>query len=89
MIELLLEYGANIDVQDMRGWTPLHKAADNKTRKLSLLNHGADPQAQTNNGKTPIQLANEPYWLKSEKEEAQNIRISPSSQCSPAKECGI
>ncbi|PWA88460.1 ARF GTPase-activating protein [Artemisia annua] len=59
MIELLLQYGANINVFSSRGQTPLHhcilrgKAACAKL----LLTRGADPQAANGAGKTAMELA--------------------------------
>ncbi|KAI7727280.1 hypothetical protein M8C21_026941 [Ambrosia artemisiifolia] len=59
MIELLLQYGANINVTSSRGHTPLHhcilrgKAACAKL----LLSRGADPQAVTGAGKTTMEVA--------------------------------
>jgi len=75
-VELLLEYGANVDVRDKKGWTPLHEAAYHLNLEVVvvLLNHGADPRAQTNKGETPIQLANAPFRWASE-DQAQVIRL--------------
>ena len=76
-VELLLEYGANSDVRDKKGWSLLHAAAFNVNLQVVvvLLNHGADPHAQTNDGKTPIQLANNPHWLRSKEDQPQIIRL--------------
>ncbi|KAL6551304.1 ADP-ribosylation factor GTPase-activating protein agd3 [Orobanche minor] len=61
MIELLLQYGANVNAADSRSLTPLHHCI-NKGRtafaKL-LLSRGADPRAVDNQGRTPFQLARE------------------------------
>jgi len=75
--EFLLEYGANADVRNKKGWTLLHKAAYHLNPQVVevLLNHGADPHAQTNDGKTSLQLANERYWLGSREEHVQVIRL--------------
>jgi len=76
-VELLLEYGANVDARDKKGWTPLHEAAYhlNLGVVVVLLNRGADPHAQTNEGRTPIQLANAALpWL-SKEGQAQIIRL--------------
>lgn len=59
MIELLLQYGANINVPDSRGHTPLHHCilrAKSTCARL-LLTRGADPLATTAAGKTPLELA--------------------------------
>jgi len=57
-VELLLDYGANIDIKskDGKGLTPLHFAVllrDENMVKL-LVNNGADINAQDNNGCTPL-----------------------------------
>lgn len=61
MLELLLQYGADLHVRDLRGYTPLHRCilkGKVSSAKL-LLSRGADPQALTREGKTPLQLAKE------------------------------
>ncbi|KAK8655319.1 hypothetical protein V6N13_107901 [Hibiscus sabdariffa] len=59
MIELLLQYGANINVMDSRGQTPLHRCILKGKAALAklLLTRGADPQAVSREGKTPLELA--------------------------------
>jgi len=76
-VELLLEYGANVDVRDKDGWTPLHEAAYHLMTEVVvvLLNRGADPHAQTNEGKTPIQLADAPWWEASKEDQVEIIRL--------------
>ena len=56
--ELLLEMGAAIK-DDGYGWTPLHTAADDGQFDivLCLIKHGADMNAQSHAGSTPLQLA--------------------------------
>ncbi|GMY26635.1 ADP-ribosylation factor GTPase-activating protein AGD3 isoform X1 [Fagus crenata] len=59
MIELLLQYGANINATDSRGQTPLHRCilrGRNTSAKL-LLTRGADPRAVNVEGKNPYELA--------------------------------
>jgi ankyrin repeat protein len=60
VLRLLLEHGADINVQDRDGWTPLHTALEFgallEVMGL-LLGHGADVEAKNNNGKTALQLA--------------------------------
>ncbi|KAK1270431.1 ADP-ribosylation factor GTPase-activating protein AGD3 [Acorus gramineus] len=61
MIELLLQYGANINAPDSRGQTPLHHCilrGRSMFAKL-LLTRGADPQATDQDGKPPLQYATE------------------------------
>ncbi|KAL7171866.1 hypothetical protein ACSBR2_036510 [Camellia fascicularis] len=59
MLELLLQYGANINASDSRGQTPLHRCivAGKATFVKLLLSRGADPQAVDEEGKTPLELA--------------------------------
>ncbi|OMO85044.1 Arf GTPase activating protein [Corchorus olitorius] len=59
MLELLLQYGANINATDSRGQTPLHRCILKGKAALSklLLTRGADPQALNSEGKTPLELA--------------------------------
>ncbi|KAJ1435466.1 Pleckstrin-like proteiny domain [Sesbania bispinosa] len=61
MLELLLQYGANINATDLRGQTPLHRCIlkGKSTFARLLLSRGADPQAVDEQGRTPIELAAE------------------------------
>lgn len=60
VVKLLLEHGANPNVQNDLGITPLHIASDVETRDLEmvklLLNHGADADIPDKNGTLPIDL---------------------------------
>lgn len=59
LAKLLVDHGAEVNVKQHGGWTPLHQAAalgHNEVVRL-LLNHGANPQAATDDGKTPIDMA--------------------------------
>ncbi|XP_051122073.1 ADP-ribosylation factor GTPase-activating protein AGD3-like isoform X2 [Andrographis paniculata] len=59
MIELLLQYGPNINATDSWLQTPLHRCSmkgKSASAKL-LLMRGADPRVTDNQGKTPFQLA--------------------------------
>ncbi|XP_010250532.1 PREDICTED: ADP-ribosylation factor GTPase-activating protein AGD3-like isoform X2 [Nelumbo nucifera] len=59
MIELLFQYGANINAPDSRGQTPLHHCilgGRNAIAKL-LLSRGADPKAVDGEGNTPLDAA--------------------------------
>lgn len=59
MLELLLQYGANVNASDLRGHTPLHRCiVRGKAAFVKLLvARGADPQAINAEGETPLDLA--------------------------------
>jgi len=54
---LLLEHGADINVQEEDGWTPLHVASRYGALEVMrlLLEHGVDVEAKDKTGKTPLQ----------------------------------
>ncbi|KAJ0974596.1 hypothetical protein J5N97_016561 [Dioscorea zingiberensis] len=61
MVELLLQYGANVNATDLKGRTPLHHSivkGRSVVTKL-LLSRGADPHAVDMDGKNPLQHAME------------------------------
>ncbi|PIN10620.1 Myotrophin [Handroanthus impetiginosus] len=68
MIELLLQYGANINATDSRAQMPLHRCIiKGKTAFAKLLlMRGADPRATDDQGRTPFQLAMESNFDDSE-----------------------
>jgi len=55
----LINAGAKADPRDRNGYSPLHFAARQGHTDLAamLIKNGADPKAQTNDGKKPIDLA--------------------------------
>ncbi|GLT37872.1 hypothetical protein SLA2020_121580 [Shorea laevis] len=59
MLELLLQYGANINATDSRGQTPLHRCVrrGKATFAKLLLTRGANPHAVNEEGRTAYELA--------------------------------
>ncbi|KAK3994457.1 ankyrin repeat protein [Cladorrhinum sp. PSN332] len=59
MVQLLLDTGIDVTVQDSRGFMPLHLASINGCDQAVevLLANGADTSAQTPDGLTPLHLA--------------------------------
>jgi ankyrin repeat protein len=54
-LKFLLKYGADPNVRDESGETPLHKAANNRKALLQLLlNYGADPNSTDKYGNSPL-----------------------------------
>jgi len=56
---MLVESDAPVNAKQHGGWTALHSAADNGDLEMIriLLEHGADPLTQSDDGKTPAQIA--------------------------------
>ncbi|XP_057542143.1 ADP-ribosylation factor GTPase-activating protein AGD3 isoform X3 [Amaranthus tricolor] len=61
MLELLLQYGANVNASDSRGQTPLHRCILKRKASAArlLLLRGADPQAVDRESRTPLDIAKE------------------------------
>ncbi|XP_038708108.1 ADP-ribosylation factor GTPase-activating protein AGD1 isoform X2 [Tripterygium wilfordii] len=61
MVELLLQYGANVNASDSRGRTPLHHCVISRRTEIAklLLMRGANRQAADKEGITADQLASE------------------------------
>jgi len=54
---LLLQYGANVDLQDTKGWTALHQSVFFPDTVECLLEHGAEIGLLTRNGQSALQMA--------------------------------
>lgn len=61
IVDLLLSHGADPNIREQGGYTPLHAAAQNGDEELirTLLYGGADLLAESDDGKTPLDLARE------------------------------
>jgi len=61
VVRLLLEHGADMNVQDDDGWTPLHRASFFGALEVVrvLLEHGADVEVKIDSGETALQAAAE------------------------------
>ena len=61
IVKMLLEAGADPNVEQERGFVPLHSAAANGNVAVVelLLNHGARANAKADDGKTPVDMAAE------------------------------
>jgi len=64
LVQKLIEYGADIDAQDERGWTLLHFPSESGGTRLKdpgvvqlLLDRGVDVNARAMNGSTPLHMA--------------------------------
>jgi uncharacterized protein len=79
VVRILLDAGANPDVRQSAGWTPLHAAAMNGDLASAdlLLAAGADPTATNDEGRSVADLANESG------NDAMNERIRSALQAAP------
>ncbi len=62
---MLLEAGADVNIQEVSGITPLHLAASQGNLEIiiCLLEAGADVRIETNGGKTPGDWAEDNGWI--------------------------
>ncbi|KAL9608440.1 MAG: hypothetical protein Q9167_006739 [Letrouitia subvulpina] len=76
VVELLLEYKVRLKA-DVEGWTPLHLAAEKAqlTMTARLLEQGADINARTKNGRTPLYLAIRAEDEVNEQERLEEVRL--------------
>jgi ankyrin repeat protein len=58
-VKLLVEAGAPVNAKQHQGWTPLHEAVNRNDLEMTryLVEHGADPRLQSDEGKSAIGLA--------------------------------
>jgi hypothetical protein len=61
VIEVLLEYGADINGTNLTGFTPVHHAAENNSSRSAsiLVEAGADADIPNRRGKKPLDTARE------------------------------
>ncbi len=61
LVKWLIKQGANVNVKNVKDWTPLHTAALVKNHEIAqlLINNGANINSLTNLGWTPLMIASE------------------------------
>ncbi|CAN1796787.1 ADP-ribosylation factor GTPase-activating protein AGD1 [Linum perenne] len=70
MVELLLQYGANVNAFDSKNQTPLHHCIIGKRTSIArlLLSRGADPRAISRDGNTALKLLSQSSLVDNELE---------------------
>ena len=58
-VDMLLEYGADVNTKDRFNMTPLHFAVNKEDNAITecLLKHGAELNVENSEGETPLQCA--------------------------------
>ena len=66
-VNMLLEQTPDVEIEDNSGKQALHEAASNNHKKIvdALLNYGAHPSSQTNEGEMPCCISKDPVIRKS------------------------
>jgi hypothetical protein len=75
VVGVLLNAGANLNMKDSMGRTPLHLAAGWSTVEMVELmwSRGADPSAKTKNGDTPLDFATDNFYEDKKVERAKIV----------------
>jgi hypothetical protein len=80
IVRLLLEHGADVDVRQNEGLTPLHMASMKGALEVArvLLEHGADVQAEDNRGRTPLQVVSS--WQNLNRDEMTRLLVERGAE---------
>ena len=65
MAQVLLDRGADVNVTQAGGWTPLHEAANHGNIDMVrlLIRHGADKSARSDDGRSPLDMAQQGHHV--------------------------
>ncbi len=57
-VRVLVNLGADVNLHDCTGWTPLHYSVNAEDLRITkfLLKHGADPDILSYDGKSPVDI---------------------------------
>lgn len=89
VLQLLIEAGANLNIQTRTGWTPLHYAVQSQQRKVFdiLVNAGADINTKDVEGDTPLIKAccslNEKIWVPLVLQAGADVNCQDNRGCTP------